>query len=136
LLHKVNKKVLQGTKSFFILGVDTGEEEIVAFAMLTQSMEEALTVVAATEVHSGGELGDCIDHGRGEREGDRGGGSRPKGWLKALRHIAMGFVVIGPTLRCLAIAYAIELSGHRVRGAIDRAVDTIHDRLVDAMIAT
>jgi hypothetical protein len=28
------------------------------------------------------------------------------------------------------------LSGHRVGGTIDRAVDTKHDRLEDAMIAT
>jgi hypothetical protein len=55
-------------------------------------------------------------------------------WLKALRHIAMGFFVIGPTLGCLAIAFAIGLFGHRVRGVIDKGVDTTHDHLGDAMI--
>jgi hypothetical protein len=41
--------------SFLILGVDTWEEEIIAFVVLGQLVEKALTVVAATEVHSGGE---------------------------------------------------------------------------------
>jgi hypothetical protein len=53
--------------SFLILGVDTGEEEIVAFAMLAQSVaqsaEEALTVVVAMEVHSGGEFAERINSG-------------------------------------------------------------------------
>jgi hypothetical protein len=67
LHYKVNQRVLQGTMSFLILGVDTGEEEIVAFAMLAQSVaqsaEEALTVVVAMEVHSGGEFAERINSG-------------------------------------------------------------------------
>ena len=49
--------------SFLILGMDIGyrEEEIMAFAMLVQlvvqSVEEALTMVAAMEVHSGRRVG-------------------------------------------------------------------------------
>ena len=62
MLYKVSQRVLQGTMSFLILGVDTGEE-IVAFAMLVQSGEKALIVVAATEVHSGDELAERIDSG-------------------------------------------------------------------------
>lgn len=49
--------------SFLILGLDTGEEEIVAFVVLAQLAEEAVTMVAATEVHSGGELEEHIDNG-------------------------------------------------------------------------
>jgi hypothetical protein len=39
--------------SSLILGMDMEEEEIVAFAVLVQSAEEAVTVVAGMEVQSG-----------------------------------------------------------------------------------
>jgi hypothetical protein len=61
---------------------------------------------------------------------------------EAVRQIAMGFDVIGPTLGCLAIAFAIGLGFdrvggaiERVGGAIERAAESRHERLGDALIA-
>ena len=54
---------MQGTVSFFILGMDTEEDEIIAFVVLAQLVEEVVTMVTTMEVHSGGELGEHIDSG-------------------------------------------------------------------------
>ena len=71
----------------------------------------------------------------GEAEGGGGGGgggAQPGGWLQALRQIAMGFDLIGPTIAGLAIAAAVAHAGNRIGGAIDRTVDNVGEAMIAA----